>query len=76
MSDEEVQAAKDKLALAIHEYYEKVSPEIFVESWVLLTHQESTEMSKDGQSVLGILVPPGQRFIVTTGIIEEARKVV
>ena len=73
---EEYEEAKRKLGRAIAEFQNTIDPEVFVDAWVVLTHKESAEWAQKNQSTVGILVPTGQRFIVTTGIIEEARKVV
>lgn len=60
ISDEEAQAAKEVLGLAIVTYYSLVQPDAFVTDWALLVHKDSVDMTRDGKSSVGLLVPTDQ----------------
>lgn len=72
ISDEEAQAAKTVLKAAITEYYRIVQPEAYVSDWALVTHKETISMEAEGESAVGLLVPTGQAFHVTRGLLEVA----
>ncbi|WP_308491038.1 hypothetical protein [Microbacterium terrisoli] len=69
MSDDEAQAAKDRLHAAIREYHDTVYPGQYVEAWVLCTHRLSAELEQANSSVVGHLVPTGQPWPMTVGIL-------
>lgn len=64
MSDESDQAAKDKLEKAIKEYYSEV--------WALVVHKDSVELTAERQSVVSTLIPTGQAFHRTAGLLQLA----
>lgn len=74
ISDEKAQLAKDKLTVAIKEYYDTVEPEVYIDDWALVCHKDSIELSAEGQSVVSTLVPTGQAFHRTAGLLALAQK--
>lgn len=72
ITDEVATAAKDKLRAAITEYYHVVQPDAYVSDWALLTHKETISLEQEGASAVGMLVPTGQSFHVTRGLLEIA----
>ncbi|QLF84492.1 hypothetical protein SEA_RIE18_10 [Microbacterium phage Rie18] len=72
MSDESDQAAKDKLEKAIKEYYSEVEPDVFIDDWALVVHKDSVELTAEGQSVVSTLIPTGQAFHRTAGLLQLA----
>lgn len=72
VSDDEAQAAKDKLHAAIREYYEAVDPDAYVSAWSLVTHKLSPEMETEGTSAVGHVEPTGQAWPLTVGILRIA----
>lgn len=74
LSDEKLQLAKDKLGVAIREYYDTVEPEVYIDDWVLVCHKDSVELTAEGQSVVSTLVPTGQAFHRTAGMLALAAK--
>lgn len=72
ITDEMAVAAKDKLRAAITEYYSIVQPDAYVSDWALVTHKESIQLEQNGESAVGLLVPTGQGFHVTRGLLEVA----
>ena len=71
LSDQEMQDAKDRLELAIRQYYETMEPESFVSGYVLVTHKESLAHHERG-SIVGVLVPTDQPWPVTVGLLVTA----
>lgn len=72
ISDEEAQAAKDALEAAIKAYHRTVAPEVFIDAWVLVTHKMSVELEAENSSMVGHLVPTGQAWPMTVGILRIA----
>lgn len=72
LTDEEVTAAKDTLECAIRDYYGTVEPGALVTAWVLVSHRVSDEMDAEGESLVGTLVPTGQIFPLTRGLLDVA----
>lgn len=72
MSDEAFQTAKDALDKAIRDFYTAVEPEAYVHAWVVVAHRSTSELEQSGQSVVGSLVPTGQYFPLTRGLLEVA----
>ncbi|WMI33106.1 hypothetical protein SEA_RIKSENGUPTA_10 [Microbacterium phage RikSengupta] len=74
MTDDEAQLAKDKLNAAIKEYYDAVEPEVYVDDWVLVVHKDSIDLTSSGLSAVSTLIPTGQAFHRTTGLLGLAYK--
>lgn len=72
LSDEEAQAAKDKLERAIKEYYAIIQPGIYIDDWVLLVHKDSVELTANNESIVSHLTPTGQPFHRTVGLMKVA----
>lgn len=72
--DETAQAAKDTLAAAIREYHHVVNPGVYVDAWALITHKRSAELEQDGQSAVSHLVPTGQAWPLTVGMLRIASR--
>ena len=72
MTDDEAQAAQDALASAIREYTKLVDPDAYVDGWVLITHKLSVEMEANNSTAVGHLVPTGQPFPMTIGLLRAA----
>jgi hypothetical protein len=72
LTDEDWQAAKDRLAAAIREFYDTVEPGTYIDDWVLVVHKDSIELTQAGQSVVSTTVPTGQAFYRTTGLLTHA----
>ncbi|QPX61853.1 hypothetical protein SEA_DANNYDE_9 [Microbacterium phage DannyDe] len=72
LSDHAAQLAKDKLEVAIKEYYNTVEPEVYIDDWALVVHKDSVELTAEGQSVVSTLIPTGQAFHRTAGMLTLA----
>ncbi|UVF61339.1 hypothetical protein SEA_SPARCETUS_10 [Microbacterium phage Sparcetus] len=72
ISDQHAQLAKDKLEVAIKEYYQTVEPDVYIDDWTLVVHKDSVELTNEGQSVVSTLVPTGQAFHRTAGMLALA----
>jgi hypothetical protein len=72
VSDEQAQAAKEDLEVAIRNYYAEVEPDVMVTSWVLIAHKVSDDMDAEGVSSVGTLVATGQAFPMTRGLMDVA----
>ena len=72
ISDEEAQAAKDTLEAAIKAYYRTIAPEAFIDAWALVTHKMSIQLEAENSSMVGHLVPTGQAWPMTVGILRVA----
>lgn len=75
VSDEAATAAKDAFECAIRDYFKIVQPDAMVTAWVLITHKVSDEMDEEGVSQVGSLVPTGQPFPMTRGLLDVALEV-
>lgn len=69
MTEEEEQAAKDKLEAAIKEYSAAVEPGVYIDAWVLIAHKLSTDLVRDGATVVSQLTPTGQAWPLTAGLV-------
>ena len=72
ISDEEAQAAKDRLQTAISEYFRTVDPDVYVPAWVLVTEKDSIELTRENLSLVGHLTPTGQSWALTVGLLTIA----
>lgn len=72
MNEDTYQAAKNTLEKAIRDFYTQVEPEAYVHAWVVVAHRSTSELEQAGQSVVGTLVPTGQYFPTTRGLLEVA----
>lgn len=70
ISDEQAQAAKDTFECAIRDYYAVLEPDVLVTGWVLVAHKVSDDMDRDGVSSVGTLVPTGQVWPLTRGLLD------
>lgn len=66
--------AKEKLGNAIREYWNTVEPDVYIDDWVLVVHKDSVELTMANQSVISTIVPYGQAFHRTTGLLTHAQK--
>lgn len=71
---EELLQAKEKLGQAIKEYGAVVDPDEFIDDWCLVVHKDSVEMTKANQSLVSLIVPYGQAFHRTSGLMVEGAK--
>lgn len=72
-SDESVwETAKDRLVAAIKDFYGTVEPDVYVDDWALVVHKDSIALTQENQSVVSLLVPSGQAFHRTTGLLTHA----
>lgn len=69
ITDEEAEVAKTQLRAAIAAYYEAIEPEVYVDDWVLLVHKDSIDMAQQNVSSIGMVVPTGQPFHRTAGLV-------
>jgi len=72
MTDDEAEEAKERISTAIREYYSLVAPGEFVTDWALTVHRVSDELDNNNQSIVGLIVPTGQRFHITRGLLDVA----
>jgi hypothetical protein len=72
MDQEQLQKAKDNLSKAIHEYYQAVDPQVFINAWVLVTHKMSQEHMEQNTSALSYLTPTEQHWPLTSGMLLAA----
>ena len=70
--DDEAQEAKDTLEKAIKAYYAEVEPDVYIDDWALVVHKDSVELTAEGQSVVSTLIPTGQAFHRTAGLLSLA----
>lgn len=61
--------AKEKLGYAIKECCETVDPDAYIDDWVLVVHKDSVELTMVNQSIVSTIVPYGQAFHRTTGLL-------
>ncbi|MBS3177740.1 MULTISPECIES: hypothetical protein [unclassified Pseudoclavibacter] len=72
MSDIDPDVEKQKLAEAIRAYHAAVEPDAYVADWVLVSHKMSPELEQANQSAVGVLMPTGQTFVTTHGLLGVA----
>lgn len=70
--DETLQAAKDDFARAVTTLQSVLAPGEYVSGWVLITHRMSIELEHENATVVGCLVPTGQSFVETRGLLLTA----
>lgn len=75
MSGEEAQdaiaeKAKEDLETALRTFYETVEPGVYLSDWVLIGHKLSTELERNNQSSVSVLVRTGQPFPMTRGLLD------
>lgn len=68
----DAQAAKDALECAIRDYHAALEPDALVTSWVLVAHKVSDDMDAEGESCVSKVVPTGQPFPMTRGLLDVA----
>lgn len=74
LTDEEAQEAKNKIATAIQEYYKTVEPDVYIDDWAVVVHKDSIALSQMDKSMVSTLVPTGQAFHRTAGLLQLAAK--
>ena len=74
LTNEDWEAAKGRLAAAIHAFYREVEPDTFVDDWVLIVHKDSIELTQAGVTTVSTTVPTGQPFHRTTGLLAHAHQ--
>ena len=67
--------AKAELQTAIKAFYHRTDPDAYIGDWVLIAHKDKTELMLEGKSAISTVAPTGQSFYRTTGLVEEARKI-
>lgn len=72
VSYDEYQAAKQELGKAIRDFYAKTEPEVFITTWLAVTHKDSIELSQQGTTSVGVLVESEQPFVMSRGLLEIA----
>lgn len=72
LTDEEAQQAKDTLTAAIRAYRDTIEPGCYVDGWVLITHNLTTELEAENSSMVSVLVPTEQSFVLTRGLLDIA----
>ena len=72
MTDEEWEQAKAKLRSAIMDYFAVTEPEVYIDDWVLIAHKDSISMTAENMSSVGMIVPTGQPFHRTCGLLALA----
>lgn len=55
--------------MAIKHYFVVVDPEAFVDDWVLVVHKDSVELTREGTSMVSTVIPEGQAFHRTAGLL-------
>lgn len=65
-------AAYDTLCAAIRDYYNTTEPDAYVEAWILINHKRSTELEKNGQSIVGVLSSPDLSWVMKRGLLDVA----
>lgn len=73
MTDEEYAEAKHTLESAIKTFFQTVEPDAYIDDWILVVHKDSIELTAEGTSVVSTLVPTGQPFHRTTGLLTIAQ---
>lgn len=68
------QEARATLEKAIRTYFDMVEPGTFIDDWVLVVHKDSVELARNGESMVGHIVPEGQSFHRTVGLLTVARQ--
>jgi hypothetical protein len=71
-TDGEAQQAKDRLELAIRDYFAAMHPDEMVTSWCLVVHRVSDDLDAENESVVSVLVPTNQIFPMTRGLLDVA----
>jgi hypothetical protein len=72
VDDATATAAKVEIDKAIIAYYAVVSPDVYLDAWVLVSHKLSAEWEQEGTSAVGVLPRTGQSFVVTRGLLDVA----
>lgn len=72
MTEEEAQDAKDLLDAAIKRYFATVEPDVYIDSWVLISHKMSTGLEQQNATVTSRLVPTHQVAPMTLGLMTQA----
>lgn len=73
MDDATAQLAKDKLAIAVREYFEVMEPDVYVDDWALVVHKDSISLTAEGHTMVSTVVPTGQAFHRTAGLLTLAQ---
>lgn len=67
-----VDEAESAITRAIQAYQDLKRPGDYVANWVVITENTSIELAKENSSLVGVLSPQGQSFVVTRGLLDIA----
>ena len=71
MPESDNAAAREVLGKAISAYFAETHPGSYVDGWVLVTQRRSVELERNGQTVIGSVVPE-QSWALTRGLLDIA----
>lgn len=68
-TDEEAREANDALGKAVRQYHKVISPDAYVDDWVVVVHKESVALAAEDSSVVSTAPQYEQPFHRTAGLL-------